>query len=99
MPEISLQEVSELALFARLHLSDDEKHTMQSQLRQILTAMQALANVATDGVIAMTHAVPVDLRLRPDSVEPSLSPADAVASSASATHDLFVVPAAIGPHE
>ncbi|HPH65566.1 MAG TPA: Asp-tRNA(Asn)/Glu-tRNA(Gln) amidotransferase subunit GatC [Kofleriaceae bacterium] len=99
MAEIGLQEVTELAMLARLRLSTDETETMRRELQQILTAMDALAAVPTEGVAAMTHAVPMDLRLRPDAVMPSLTPAEALAAAPATAGDHFVVPAAIGPHE
>jgi Asp-tRNA(Asn)/Glu-tRNA(Gln) amidotransferase C subunit len=44
----------------------------------------------------MTHAMPMDLRPRPDRVEPSLPVETALAAAPSHVEDLFVVPAVIG---
>lgn len=99
MAEISIQEVTELAMLARLRLSPEQAETMRSELQQILTVMDALAAVPTQGVVPMTHAVPMDLRLRPDQVTPSLPTSEALAAAPATAGDHFVVPAAIGPHE
>ncbi len=99
MADISLQEVNELAMLARLRLTNEQAETMRGELQQILTVMDALAAVPTDGITPMTHVVPMDLRLRPDQVSPSLATSDALAAAPATSGDHFVVPAAIGPHE
>ena len=99
MAEISLQEVNELAMLARLRLTNDQAETMRNDLQQILTVMDALAAVPTDGIVPLTHVVPMDLRLRPDQVAASLSTSDALSAAPATSGDHFVVPAAIGPHE
>lgn len=99
MAEISLQEVNELAMLARLRLTDEQAEAMRNDLQQILTVMDALAEVPTDGIVPLTHVVPMDLRLRPDQVAASLSTSDALSAAPATAGDQFVVPAAIGPHE
>lgn len=99
MPALTRKEVEEIALLARLHLEPDELARMEVELGAILDHFAALAQVPTDGVPAMTHAVPMDLRLRPDESAPSLSPGDALAGAPARDGDLFVVPAIIGGGE
>jgi Asp-tRNA(Asn)/Glu-tRNA(Gln) amidotransferase C subunit len=45
----------------------------------------------------MTHAVPMDLRLRPDVAEPSLPPELALAAAPRRAGDLIAVPSSIAP--
>jgi aspartyl-tRNA(Asn)/glutamyl-tRNA(Gln) amidotransferase subunit C len=97
MPALTRKEVEEIALLARLSLAPTELARMQHELGAILEHFEAIASVNTDGVPAMTHAVPMDLRMRLDVVEPSL-PADvALASAPRRDGDLIVVPSSIAP--
>ena len=96
MPTLTRKEVEEIAMLARLHLEPDEIQRMQTELGAILDHFISLAAVETEGVPAMTHAVPMDLRLRPDEAAPSLGPQEALKGAAAREGDLFVVPAIIG---
>ena len=96
MPQLTRKEVDEIAMLARLHLEPDEAMRMQDELGKILDHFLALATVETDGVPAMTHAVPMDLRLRSDEPAPSLPASEAVRAAPAREGDLFVVPAIIG---
>jgi aspartyl-tRNA(Asn)/glutamyl-tRNA(Gln) amidotransferase subunit C len=97
MPALNRTEVEEIALLARLHLEPEELERMQRELGAILAHFEALAAVDTTGVPAMTHAVPVDLRLRPDIAAPSLAQEEALASAPRRDGDLIVVPSSIAP--
>ena len=95
MPALTRKEVDEIALLARLHLEPDEAERLQHDLGAILDTFTALAAVDTDGVAPMTHAVPMDLRLRDDVVGPSLPVGEALAATPKRDGDLIVVPAII----
>ena len=97
MPALTRKEVEEIALLARLHLAPEELERMQGELGAILEHFEALAAVDTTGVPPMTHAVPMDLRLRLDVVEPSLPPEVALAGVPRRDDDLIVVPSSIAP--
>jgi aspartyl-tRNA(Asn)/glutamyl-tRNA(Gln) amidotransferase subunit C len=97
MPALTRKEVEEIALLARLHLEPEELDRMQHELGAILEHFQTIAAVDTAGVPAMTHAVPMDLRLRLDVVEPSLAPQAALAAAPRRDGDLIVVPSSIAP--
>lgn len=95
MPALTRKEVEEIALLARLHLDPSELEKIQGELGAILDHFAALAQVDTTDVPPMTHAVPMDLRLRADEPEPSL-PADEALRGAPVKQDgVFVVPAII----
>jgi aspartyl-tRNA(Asn)/glutamyl-tRNA(Gln) amidotransferase subunit C len=93
MAALTRKEVEEIALLARLHLGEDELERMQGELGAILEHVAALAAVDTADVPAMTHAVPMDLRLRDDVVAPSLTAEDALRGAPRRDGDLLVVPA------
>ena len=95
MPSLSRKEVEEIALLARLHLEPAELERMRGELGAILDHFGALASAETEGVVPMTHAVPLELRLRVDEPQPSLSPEEALGGAPARDGDLFVVPAVI----
>jgi len=95
MPSLTRKEVEEIAMLARLHLEPRELQLMQADLGVILDHFATLAAVNTDDVAAMTHAMPIELRLRDDVVAESLSSSDAVRAAPARSGDLFVVPAMI----
>ena len=99
MPGLSRKEVEEIALLARLHLEPDELERIQGELGAILDHFGALAAADTEGVAPMTHAVPMDLRLRPDEPAPSLPPEEALRGAPARDGDLFVVPVVIAGGE
>ena len=88
-------ELEQLALLARLHLEPAELDQIASELGIVLEHFSELAAVDTTDVPAMTHAVPLDLRLRPDVALPSLSVDDALRAAPARAGDEFVVPAII----
>lgn len=99
MPTLTRKEVEEVALLARLHLEPTELEQMQQELGAILEHFGALAQVDTTDVQPMTHAVPMDLRLRPDEVAPSLSVEEALRGAPAKQDGVFVVPAIISGGE
>lgn len=97
MSELKRAEVEEIATLARLYLAPDELDRMEAELGAILGHFEALAAVDTTGVPPMTHAVPTDLRLRADFIEPSLPSEVALAAAPRKDGDLIVVPSSIAP--
>jgi aspartyl-tRNA(Asn)/glutamyl-tRNA(Gln) amidotransferase subunit C len=92
---LSRKEVEEIAMLARLHLEPAELDAMQRELGAILEHFGALAAADTEGVAPMTHAVPLDLRLRPDDPQRSLSADEAMAGAPAKRDHFFVVPIVI----
>ena len=89
---LTRDDVVEIAHLARMALTDDEITALKTELSAILVHMEALATIDVEGVEPMTHAVPMELRLRADEIESSL-PADSVLSAAPAqTDSCFQVP-------
>jgi aspartyl-tRNA(Asn)/glutamyl-tRNA(Gln) amidotransferase subunit C len=95
MAKLDTKELQELALLARLHLEPGELTSIGDELGAILEHFGALAAIETTDVPPMTHAVPLDLRLRADVVAPSLSVEDAVRAAPAKADGMFVVPAII----
>jgi len=92
MSRITPEEVRELALLARLALSEQEVARMTGDLGAILTYVDALRELDTSGVEPMTHAVPFDCPLRDDTVQPSLPVDEALANAPRREASFFQVP-------
>ena len=88
-------EIEAIAHLARLALTDGELDRFAVDLTTILDHMAALAEVDTDGVEPMTHAVPITLRLRDDVARPSLAPEVALADAPAVRDGCFEVPTII----
>ena len=95
MPTLDKKEVEEIAFLARVHLEPHELEAMQGELGAILEHFGALASVDTTDVPPMTHAVPMDLRLRADLPEPSLPVNEALQGAPTKNAEVFIVPAII----
>ncbi len=95
MPSLSRKEVEEIALLARVHLEPVELEAMEAELGAILEHFGALAAVDTTDVPPMTHAVPMDLRLRDDVTAPSLPVDEALRAAPVKQDGVFVVPSII----
>ncbi|MEO6205071.1 MAG: Asp-tRNA(Asn)/Glu-tRNA(Gln) amidotransferase subunit GatC [Mycobacteriales bacterium] len=87
MSEITREEVAHLARLSRLALDDSELDGLAAQLEVILKAVDTISEVGdVEGVVPMTHAVPIENVTRPDVVVASLN-RDAVLAGAPAAED------------
>ena len=84
-------DVTYVADLARLRLSPEEIATFQKQLGDVLGYVSQLQEVDVSHVSLLGEA---DLknRLRADVVQPSLTPAEALANAPRQDNNLFVVP-------
>jgi len=91
---LSLDEVRRIAGLARLRLSAEEEQTFAVQLSAILDHVRQLDELDVSGVEPMTHALAADEApaLRPDAVEPGLSPGEALAAAPAREGTCFKVP-------
>jgi aspartyl-tRNA(Asn)/glutamyl-tRNA(Gln) amidotransferase subunit C len=96
MADLTAKDVTEIAQLAMLSLTAEEAERMRVELSAILEAMAALAAVDTATTAPMTHAMPMDLRLRDDLVEPSLPVEIALGNAPARGDETFVVPVVIG---
>jgi aspartyl-tRNA(Asn)/glutamyl-tRNA(Gln) amidotransferase subunit C len=91
-PKITKEEVDHVARLARLSLSDDEKERMRRELDGILSYIDKLRALDTEGVPPTSHAVPMTNVMREDEPAPSLPRADMLANAPDRSGDLFRVP-------
>jgi aspartyl-tRNA(Asn)/glutamyl-tRNA(Gln) amidotransferase subunit C len=93
---ISRQDIEKVALLARLQLTEAELATMTEQLAQIVGYVDQLAEVDTDGVEPMAHAVEVTNVFRDDAVVASLPREEALANAPHRDERGYLVPAVLG---
>lgn len=81
-----------LEKLARITLSEDEEKKVGNELQDILTYIDMLNELDTDGVEAMSHCFPVTNVMREDEVAHSMSPDEIVANAPESQDGYFVVP-------
>ena len=69
---ITRKEVEHVATLARLKLDEAEIATFTGQMDAILSYVDKLSELNTDGIIPTSHAVPMENAFRPDETYPSL---------------------------
>ena len=89
---ISEAQVEHVAQLARLALSDAEKQRLTEQLNAILTYMEQLNEVPTEGVEPTAHVLDLVNVFRDDTVRQTLSADAALANAPETAHHFFVVP-------
>jgi aspartyl-tRNA(Asn)/glutamyl-tRNA(Gln) amidotransferase subunit C len=91
-PKITMQEVEQVARLARLALSDAEKESMRRELDGILSYIDKLRALDTEGVPPTSHAVPMTNVMREDEPAPSLPRADMLANAPDRSGEFLRVP-------
>lgn len=81
-----------LESLARIDLSEEEEKTVGAQLQDILTYIDMLNELDTEGVEAMSHSFPLNNVFRKDEVKPSMTPEEIVANAPESQDGAFVVP-------
>lgn len=81
-----------LESLARITLTEDEEKKVGAELQDILSYIDMLNELDTEGVEAMSHAFPITNVFRKDEVKPSMSPEEIVANAPESQDGTFVVP-------
>jgi len=89
---ISDAQVEHVARLARLALSAEEKQHFTEQLNAILSYMEQLNEVLTEGVEPTAHVFDLINVLRDDTVHQTLDADTALANAPETVHHFFVVP-------
>lgn len=90
--KISREDVQKVAQLARLRLCEEELVTMTGQLDTILSYVDKLNELDTDGVEPTTHVLAVSNAFREDRVRPSLTRQQALANGPAVDEESFLVP-------
>jgi aspartyl-tRNA(Asn)/glutamyl-tRNA(Gln) amidotransferase subunit C len=93
MSEFSPELVDKVAHLARLKVTDAERERLSRELGDILTYVELLNEVDTEGVEPMAHAIELTNVLRDDVPQPSLPREQALANAPSTDGRYFLVPA------
>ena len=93
---LTRDDVSKVALLARLELTDAELDTYTEQLAAIIEHAADVAALDLDDVPPTAHPLPLENVLRPDVVAPSLDRDEVLAQAPSVEDRRFRVPAILG---
>ena len=96
MGHISKAEVEKVAELARLDLTDSEKSLFGEQLSHILSYVDQLQSVSTEGVPLTSSVAELQSEWREDVVVPGLTVEEALANAPKSNEGLFVVPKILG---
>lgn len=96
MPEITTEQVAHLAELSRIALTPDEIDHLTTELQQIVGAVEAVNKVATPDVPATSHPIALTNVFRPDVVQSSLTPEQALSDAPDAQDNMFKVPTILG---
>ncbi|MBM4121871.1 MAG: Asp-tRNA(Asn)/Glu-tRNA(Gln) amidotransferase subunit GatC [Nitrospira sp.] len=94
--QISKQEVEHVAKLARLELTEAEKDAFSEQLSSILTYVEKLKGLNTEGVEPTATVLEQANVFREDKSRPSLSVEKALANAPESEEHYFAVPRIIG---
>ena len=92
MSAISREEVSHLAMLARIDLGPDELDTLAAQLGVILDAVATVTQVAGEDVPATSHPMPLTNVTRDDAPRAGLTQDEALSGAPAAELGRFRVP-------
>ena len=92
MASITVKDVEEIAVLARLLLAPDEAARLCGDLASILAYVEKLQALDTTDVEPMTHAVPMDCRLREDVVGVPLDAEEVMERAPRRSGPFFEVP-------
>jgi len=84
--------IKHVAHLARLELTPEEQERIGGQLESVLGYIEKLKEVDVTGVEPTAHAFPLVNVTRPDAIQPSLTPEEALANAPARANGLFIVP-------
>ncbi|MGN0532707.1 MAG: Asp-tRNA(Asn)/Glu-tRNA(Gln) amidotransferase subunit GatC [Eubacterium sp.] len=90
--QITPELIKYLESLARITLTDEEESKVGTELQDILTYIDMLNELDTEGVEAMSHCFPVTNVMREDEVQPSMTPDEITANAPESQDGCFVVP-------
>ena len=90
--KISMKDVDHVARLSRLTLTDTEKERMRRELDGILTYIDKLRALDTEGVPPTSHAVPMTNVMRDDDPRPSLPQEAMLQNAPDGSGEFFRVP-------
>jgi aspartyl-tRNA(Asn)/glutamyl-tRNA(Gln) amidotransferase subunit C len=92
---VDTKQVRHIAKLARIAMSDAEVEAMVPELNNILSWVEQLGEVNTDGVKPLTAVIDNQLRLRDDAVTDGNCRDEVLLNAPGAQHGFFAVPKVI----
>ena len=89
-------DVQKIASLARLRITDEEAETLAAQLAQVITYIEQLNEVDTEGVEPMAHAIEQVNVLAEDTVRDSFSREQILRNAPSRDDECYRVPPVLG---
>ncbi len=89
---VDIDTVHRIAKLARIRVEDAQAESLVGELNNILTWVEQLGELDTEGVPPMTSVVEQKLQLRADAVTDGGRPEEIVANAPESAHGFFVVP-------
>ena len=99
MSFLSRADVANLARLARIDMTDQELDSLATEMDVILGAVARVQEVATPDIAPTSHPLPLRNVTRPDVVEPSLTPEEALSGAPASEDQRFRVPQILGEAE
>ena len=93
---LSEEQVREVAVLARLGLSDEQITLLTGELSGILAHIEKIGELDLSGVEPMAHAVDVKNVTRPDARRPGLTQEEALSNAPESESGAFVIPRIVG---
>ena len=87
--------VRRIAHLARIAVAEEEVENLQAELNAILAFVEQLSQVDIEGVEPMTSVIPMQMKMRTDSVTDGAKPEEILANAPMRQDDFFVVPKVI----
>ena len=89
---VSVNEVQQVAVLARIQLRDDEVTRLSGQLNDILKYVQQLQAIPVTNVPPTSHVLALSNVTRPDQSQPSVRPDEVLAIAPARHGQLYKVP-------
>ncbi|AMP21025.1 asparaginyl/glutamyl-tRNA amidotransferase subunit C [endosymbiont 'TC1' of Trimyema compressum] len=89
---IGRKEVEHVASLARLALTEDEKKAYEEELRDVITFMDKLEELDTEGIEPTIHVLDMNNVFRKDEIQESLPIDDVLKNAPDSEEGCFVVP-------
>jgi len=99
MSEMTPQVIRHLAELSRIALGDEEIQRLSGELGAIVSAVEAVSQVATDDVLPTSHPLPLGNVFRDDIVGETLSTEEALAGAPDHDGSRFRVSAILGEEQ
>lgn len=93
--KITEELVDYISVLSRLKLDESERSQMAGELEKIVSYMDMLAQVDTDGVEPLSHVLPIANVTREDVVEPSYDREALLRGAPKRDQETFLVPKAV----